>query len=180
VIRPVRAADASCLCDLYNHFVVTSIVTFDEERLTEDTFAARIADVSEMHPWFVYDLDGAPIGYALASPWKSRCAYRYSVETTVYVSPAHQGRGIGTALYRYLIDSLVKTEVHSLIAGIALPNPASIALHENLGFEKIGLFKEVGRKFDRWLDVGYWELLFGRDAPGDGPAAKKGGGLSGK
>ena len=160
MIRRVRAEDAACLCDLYNHFVETSIVTFDEERLTEVTFQAKIGDVSERHPWFVYDLNGTPKGYALASPWKSRCAYRYSVETTVYVSPAHQGCGIGTALYRHLIDSLVKTEVHSLIAGITLPNPASITLHEKLGFEKIGQFKEVGRKFDKWLDVGYWELLF--------------------
>ena len=180
VIRPVRADDAACLCDLYNYFVETSIVTFDEERLTEATFQAKIGDVSETHPWFVYDLNGTPKGYALAGPWKSRCAYRYSVETTVYVSPAHQGSGIGTALYRHLIDSLVRTEVHSLIAGIALPNPASIVLHEKLGFEKIGHFKEVGRKFDKWLDVGYWELLIESNAPGDGRAAKKGGDLSEK
>ena len=151
--------DAGCLCDLYNHFVANSTVTFDETPLSETTYGARIEAVSDAHPWFVYEVDGAPVGYALASSWHSRSAYRYSVETTVYIAPAHQGRGIGMALYRHLVDALSQTEVHSLIAGIALPHPASIALHEKLGFAKVAHFKEVGRKFDQWLDVGYWELL---------------------
>ena len=84
---------------------------------------------------------------------------RFSVETTVYVAPGHMRRGLGAALYRQLIDELRVRGVHAAVGGIALPNAASIALHEKLGFKKIGQFVEIGRKLDRWVDVGYWELI---------------------
>jgi L-amino acid N-acyltransferase YncA len=120
--------------------------------------AQRIADVTARFPWLVADEGGAIVGYAYATPWKPRSAYRFSVESTVYVAPDHMGRGVGTALYRELIDALRRLGVHCTVGGIALPNSASIALHEKLGFRKIGQFVEIGRKFDRWVDVGYWEL----------------------
>jgi len=103
--------------------------------------------------------DGVVTGYAYASAWKTRSAYRFSVESTVYVAADHCGRGIGTRLYRALIAALREQNVHYVTGGIALPNPASVALHERLGFRKNGHFSEVGFKFGRWVDVGYWELI---------------------
>lgn len=160
MIRTVNTEDASNLCAIYNHYIEHTIVTFDEEIVTTTAMEQRIAEVSARLPWVVYELDGAPAGYAHASPWKSRCGYRFSVETTVYLSPDCTGKGIGTALYERLIEDIKLTDMHSLIAGIALPNEVCVALHEKLGFEKIGQFKEVGRKFGKWIDVGYWELIF--------------------
>ena len=103
--------------------------------------------------------EGQVVGYAYASRWKSRCAYRYSVETTVYLSSAATGKGFGSLLYEHLIAELRQRSIHSLIGGIALPNNASVSLHEKLGFEKVAHFKEVGWKFNQWIDVGYWELI---------------------
>jgi phosphinothricin acetyltransferase len=107
----------------------------------------------------VWEEDGAIAGYAYATEWKERSAYRFSVESTVYVAPGLAGRGIGTRLYEALLAELQRRKVHCVIGGISLPNDASVALHERLGFVKIGHFKEVGWKFDRWVDVGYWELV---------------------
>ncbi len=160
VIRMVKTEDALSLCHIYNHYVEHTIITFEEESVTVAAMVARVTDLSARHPWLVYELGGELAGFAYASPWKSRCAYRFSVETTVYLAPDHVGKGIGSALYASLIEKLKPTDTHSLIAGISLPNDASIALHEKLGFDKIGQFKEVGRKFGQWIDVGYWELIF--------------------
>jgi L-amino acid N-acyltransferase YncA len=109
--------------------------------------------------WYVFALDGEVVGYAYASPWRTRCAYRLSVESTVYVSVEHPRKGIGAQLYRALLDDLRARGIHVIIGGIAQPNAASVALHERLGFEKVAHFKQVGRKFAQWIDVGYWELL---------------------
>ena len=164
MIRPVEPEDAAALRALYNHFIRHSIVTFEEEPVSVAAFRARIENNSETYPWLVCDLDGEIAGYAYASPWKARHAYRFSVETTMYVAPDQHGKGIGTALYKQMIGNLEARSVHALMAGIALPNDASVALHEKMGFEKVAHFKEVGWKFDRWIDVGYWELLF-KSAP---------------
>ena len=108
-------------------------------------------------PWLVAELHNQIIGWAYASPWKSRSAYRHSVEITVYLSKQNQSQGYGSRLYQALFAELQKLPVHSVIGGITLPNDASIALHEKFGLRKIGHFKEVGYKFGRWLDVGYWQ-----------------------
>lgn len=159
MIRFVKPEDASQLCDIYNHYIENSIVTFEIDIVTKQMMTDRIESASDKYPWLVRELDGELSGFAYASPWKSRCAYRFSVETTVYLTPSQIGKGIGTSLYENLERALRKTSCHSLIAAIALPNNACIALHEKLGFEKIGQFKEVGWKFNKWIDVGYWELL---------------------
>jgi phosphinothricin acetyltransferase len=119
----------------------------------------RIETATEELPWLVFDEKDCLLGYAYASKWKGRCAYRYSVESTLYLSKESVGKGIGTQLYEALIVRLASLSYHSVIGGIALPNPASVALHEKLGFEKVAHFKEVGWKMDRWVDVGYWELI---------------------
>jgi phosphinothricin acetyltransferase len=159
MIRVCSAADAAAIAEIYNHYVRDSVVTFEETPVSAAEMAQRIEDLGARYPWLVSDDGGAVVGWAYATAWKTRSAYRFSVETTVYVAASHHGRGIGAALYRALIEDLRARNVHSAVGGIALPNPASVALHEKLGFRKIAHFAEVGRKFDRWVDVGYWQLI---------------------
>jgi len=158
-IRACTSADAAAICDIYNRYVRETVITFEEAPVAPDEMAQRIGDVTAHLPWLVTEEQGAILGYAYATPWKTRSAYRFSVETTVYVAPGHMRRGLGAALYRQLIDELRRRGVHAAVGGIALPNAASIALHEKLGFKNIGQFVEIGRKLDRWVDVGYWELI---------------------
>jgi L-amino acid N-acyltransferase YncA len=159
MIRACKAEDAAAIAEIYNHYVRETVITFEETPVAADEMARRIADVSARFPWLVWDGGGAVVGWAYASAWKSRSAYRFSVESTVYVAASSQGRGIGAELYRALLAELKASGFHSVVGGIALPNPASIALHEKLGFKKIAQFVEVGRKFDRWIDVAYWQLI---------------------
>jgi phosphinothricin acetyltransferase len=159
MIRAVVGADAAQICAIYNHHVRDTIVTFEETPVTTAEMAQRIADVTTRWPWLVWEEGSSITGYAYATEWKARSAYRFSVESTVYVAPSFARRGIGTRLYQALLPLLEERKVHCVIGGIALPNAASVALHEKLGFVKIGQFHDVGFKLDRWIDVGYWELL---------------------
>ena len=159
-IRPAELRDATAIAAIYNHYVATTCITFETEPVPAEQMGERIAETTASRlPWLVVEEDGAVLGYAYASKWKGRCAYRYSVESTVYLDPARQGKGIGKTLYVALIDALRASSLHAVIGGIALPNAASIALHERLGFEKVAQFREVGFKQGRWIDVGYWQLL---------------------
>jgi len=160
MLRPATPADAAAIAEIYNHYVLHTIITFEEEAVTESEMAARITEVLGLDlPWFVWEEKGRVLGYAYAGRWKSRCAYRYSVESSIYLAKDTTGRGLGTKLYVALIDTLRTKGIHSIIGGIALPNDASIGISEKLGFQKIGQFKEVGWKFEKWIDVGYWELI---------------------
>ncbi len=156
--RDCTPGDATQVCAIYNHYVERTAVTFEEAAVSADEMSRRIVEVTDRFPWLVWEQDGAVLGYAYAASWKSRSAYRHSVETTIYLRPDATGKGIGTRLYRNLLERLRPLGVHCAVGGIALPNPASVALHERLGFVKIGQFHEIGRKFGRWLDVGYWEI----------------------
>jgi L-amino acid N-acyltransferase YncA len=160
-IRACTSADAAAICDIYNRYVRETVITFEETPVAAAEMAQRIEDVTAHWPWLVAEVHGAIVAYAYATPWKARSAYRFSVETTVYVAHDHMRRGLGAALYRQLIDELRERGVHAAVGGIALPNEASVALHEKLGFKKIGQFVEIGRKLDRWVDVGYWQLILG-------------------
>ncbi len=159
MIRRVRTKDVEDICNLYNYYVAKSIVTFEEQPVGTGEIARRIENIAKDFPWFVYEDKGKIVGYAHASRWKARSAYRFAVEGTVYVDPDCMGRKIGFKVYERLIQELRKLSFHTVMGGIALPNDASIALHEKLGFEKVAHFKEVGQKFGKWIDVGYWELL---------------------
>lgn len=159
MLRPATTADAATIAVIYNHYVVNTIITFEEEAVSTEDMAGRITEITAALPWFVWEEGGRILGYAYASRWKSRCAYRYAVEATVYLDQSATGRGLGTKLYKALITDLKARGLHAVIGGIALPNAASVALSEKLGFKKIGQFKEVGWKFGRWIDVGYWELV---------------------
>ena len=153
------SADAEAVCAIYNHYVTDTIVTFEEQPVTPAEMQARIVAVLEKFPWLVSEHDGAITGYAYASPWKTRIGYRFTAETSIYLAPAHAGRGLGTALYANLLVNLRARNVHCVIGGAALPNPASVALHEKLGFAKVAHFRENGFKFGRWIDVAYWQRL---------------------
>ncbi|MGD1848216.1 MAG: arsinothricin resistance N-acetyltransferase ArsN1 family B [Salibacteraceae bacterium] len=158
-IRPIELADAPGVAGIYNHYIRNTATTFEEKVVSNREMERRIADQPESLPWLVVVEEGQVVGYALASNWKSRCAYANSVESSIYLHPQHTGKGWGGLLYPALLNQLFTLGYHTIIGGIALPNPASIRLHEKLGFEKVGQFREVGNKFDRWIDVGYWQLL---------------------
>ncbi|KGQ20252.1 Phosphinothricin N-acetyltransferase [Lysobacter dokdonensis DS-58] len=161
-IRPAERTDAAAIAAIYNHYVATTCITFETEPVTPDDMAARIEETRHANlPWLVAVDADAIAGYAYASKWKGRCAYRYSAESTVYLDHARTGRGLGQTLYVALIDALRAGGMQTMIGGIALPNAASVALHERLGFEKVAHFRRVGFKQERWIDVGYWQLLLG-------------------
>lgn len=159
MIRMATRADAEAICAIYNHYVAHTIVTFEEQPVAPAEMQSRIAAVLEKLPWLVFEGDGAITGYAYASPWKTRSGYRFAAESSIYLAPAQTGRGAGTALYANLLENLRARNVHCVIGGAALPNPASVALHEKLGFTKVAHFRENGFKFGRWIDVGYWQRL---------------------
>lgn len=158
-IRPGQTEDAAAICAIYNHYVLHTPVTFEEVAVPVEAMAERLREITARFPWLVAEEHGVVVGYAYVGPWKSRCSYRYTVESTVYLDPAATRRGLGTQLYQTLLAQVSQLGLHSIIGGITLPNAASVALHERCGFRKIGHFEQVGWKFNRWLDVGYWELI---------------------
>ena len=167
-IRSVRESDAEAIAGIYNHYIARTVVTFEEEEISSSEVCRRIQEVrSSSLPWFVAQQENEVIGYAYAGKWKARCAYRYSAEASVYVSLDHHRQGTGSMLYHQLLPEMKNAGIHVAIGGIALPNPGSIALHEKFGFSKAAHFKEVGFKFNRWIDVGYWQLILqaGASAP---------------
>lgn len=159
MIRKVTFDDIQQICDIYNHYIQKTIITFEESPVPCKEMKKRIVEITSSLPFFVYTENEEIIGYTYASKWKGRCAYRFSVETTVYLKAGQQGKGIGTKLYTALLNDLRKRNIHAVIAGIALPNKESQHLHEKFGFKKVAHFTEVGYKFNKWIDVGYWELL---------------------
>ncbi len=159
MIRPVKPSDAEDICSIYNEYIVNSRITFEEYPVTIDEIVFRIKNITQSYPWLVYEEAGKVVGYTYASKWKERSAYRYSVETGIYIASNFIGKGIGTILKEELIKELKIRSIHSIICGIALPNQASIALCEKFGFQKVAQFKEVGFKLGKWVDVGYWELI---------------------
>lgn len=159
VIRTASIADAPAICTIYNHYVTDTVVTFEEQPVAAHEMRARIDGVLERLPWLVLEHAGGVAGYAYASPWKSRTGYRFAAESSIYVAPAHLGRGFGSALYEHLLGDLRARGIHCVIGGAALPNPASIALHEKFGFTQVAHFRENGCKFGRWIDVAYWQLM---------------------
>ena len=158
-IRPATVNDAEPICAIYNHYIATTTISFEEEPVQAADMAQRIADVGAAKlPWLVMLEGDKLIGYAYATKWRARAAYRFAVESSVYVDQHYAGKGAGTMLYEALLAELRQRELHLAIGGIAQPNEASVRLHERLGFQKVAHFNEVGLKFGRWIDVGYWQL----------------------
>ncbi len=159
MLRNAHPDDASSISEIYNHYVRHTPITFEEIPVAPGDMRSRILKITSALPWLVCEEDRKLVGYAYASKWKERSAYRHSVEATVYLHPAAAGKGKGTELFSALLADLRARQAHCVMGGVALPNPASIALLEKFGFRKVAHFKEVGYKFGRWIDVGYWQLV---------------------
>ena len=160
MIRPAQPGDIAAITTIYNYYVLNTVISFEEEPVSAVDMQGRIEKVNSAGlPWLVAEQDGEIIGYAYAFQWNARAAYKHTVEITVYLSHKNTAKGWGTSLYTALFEELKKVRVRVVIAGIALPNPASIALHEKLGLVKVSHFKEVGFKFNQWIDVGHWQKI---------------------
>jgi phosphinothricin acetyltransferase len=159
LIRPASPDDAAACRAIYAPFVTDSWVSFEDVAPDAAEMARRIGDYGQSHGWLIAELGGRVAGYAYGSPHRTRGAYGTSCDVTVYVDPAFARQGIGKALYGVLLPHLHDRGFHAGFAGIALPNPGSIALHEACGFTPIGIYREVGWKLGDWRDVGWWQTL---------------------
>lgn len=151
--------DAAALIEIYAPNILESSISFELEVPTLEDFQNRIRHVLVQFPWLVCEMDGEIVGYAYAGTFRVRAAYARTVESAVYIRKGYEGRGIGSALYRDLFARLETLGIATVIAGVTLPNPASIALHESFGFKKVAHLEKVGFKMNQWWDVGYWQLL---------------------
>ena len=161
IVRKAELSDAAQIAGIYNYYIENSIATFEVAAIDADESAWRMREVFALgYPYFVAENDGEIVGYAYAGIYKFRAAYLHSVEVSVYLKNGASGAGIGSRLYEGLFAEFEKMKnIHAVIAGISLPNDASVRLHEKFGMEKVAHFREVGFKFEKWIDVGYWELI---------------------
>ena len=167
-LRDASPDDAGAIATIYNHYIRDTVITFELDELADADMAARVAKIQAAGlPWLVAHDDGVVLGYAYAGPFRERAAYVHTLEVSVYLDPDMRARGIGTALFAELFERLrALTEeqsphapVHAVVGGVALPNEASVALHERFDMTHVGTFIEVGWKFEHWIDVGYWQVL---------------------
>jgi L-amino acid N-acyltransferase YncA len=156
MIREATFADAEAIADIYNYYILNTVITFELDPVTPHEIIRRMETYREVGPYLVHEEKGEVIGYAYVSRFRERTAYENSVESTIYLKNGSGGKGLGTRLYSELL-SQVSLQRHIIIGGIALPNDASVRLHEKCGFRKVAHFSEVGRKFGKWIDVGFWQ-----------------------
>lgn len=157
-IRMANRNDVSKILEIYSPYVKETTISFENEPPSLIEMQSRVEEVQQQFPWLVLEVDEEVVGYAYASSYKSRCAYAWSAETTIYVKKDFCAKGLGVKLYNVLLERLTQMGVVNVIAGIALPNAQSVALHEKLGFKQVAQFKDIGFKLNRWIDVGYWQL----------------------
>jgi L-amino acid N-acyltransferase YncA len=164
--RRATVDDAPAIAGIYAPYVRETIISFETEAPDAAEIAARIERIGRQYPWLTASADGRLVGYAYACENRARLAYRWSVDAAVYLDPSAQRQGIGRALYRRLFALLRAQGYVNAFAGISLPNAASVALHEAMGFAPIGVYRNVGYKLGAWRDVGWWQLAL-RDPPQD-------------
>jgi L-amino acid N-acyltransferase YncA len=157
------AGDAAACAAIYAPFVRSSATSFEEQPPTAEEFAARIGRTALTHPWLVAEREGVAIAYAYACPHRERPAYRWAVDVSIYVADGCRGVGVGRRLYGALFERLRSQRYRTACAGITLPNEASAAFHESLGFVPVGVFRGIGWKAGAWRDVGWWQLEFARE-----------------
>ena len=158
MIRPFESKDIEELLEMYNYFVLHSTATFDIEPLALETFAEKLIRIDNDFPFIVFEEEGEILGYAYGSKFRPKPAYNTTVESTVYVKHDTQRKKIGSLLYEELIEQLKAANFHTVLGVLTLPNDASVRLHEKFGFKQVAYLKQVGYKFDTWLDVGFWQL----------------------
>lgn len=158
MIRPVKIDDAQELLEIYNYYVINTTANFDIEPLSLEAFTKKLNHIIPNYPYIVYEENNEILGYAYGSRFRPRPAYDFVAESTVYVKHTAHGKQIGTKLYEELIRLLKKTDLHSVLGVLTIPNDASIKLHEKLGFEQVANLKEVGMKFGEWQNIGIWQL----------------------
>ena len=169
-LRAATSDDAAAIAGIYAHFVTGSVVSFETDPPDEAAMRARIEAGGGLYPWLVGESeDGSVLGYAYAARFRERPAYRFTVETSVYLRAGAAGRGLGRKLYEPLLAMLEGQGFTQAIAAITLPNEASVRLHERLGFESAGVYRKVGWKLGAWHDVGLWQKAL---APAGTPPAE--------
>jgi len=156
MVREAHNSDAQTIAEIYNHYIIHTAITFETETISPKEIVSRMEKYKQVGPYLVYEEDGEVIGYTYVSRFRERKAYENTIESTIYLKSGLGGRGIGSKLYLEMLDR-VSTKYHVIIGGIALPNDASVKLHEKCGFKKVAHFSEVGRKFGQWIDVGFWQ-----------------------
>ena len=157
-IRLAHPVAASQMLDIYAPFIRDNAVSFELVVPTPDEFELRVTDKLSTHPWLVCEIEGKVIGYAYASDHATRDAYQWSVDVSLYITEDYRNRGVGRALYTSLFACLRLQGYFNAYAGITLPNPASVGIHEAMGFTRVGTFQDVGHKFSMWHSVGWWGL----------------------
>lgn len=160
-VRRAQPEDGAACLEVYAPYVMHTHISFELTPPTAAELTQRLTAASELGPWLAAEVDDVLVGYAYASRFRVRPAYDWSVEVSVYVGSGAHRRGVGRALYQVLLAGLALQGYHSALAGIALPNDASVALHEALGFAPVGVFSQVGFKHGRWWDVGFWRVALG-------------------
>ena len=158
-IREATVGDAAAIKAIYAPFVSDTAISFEEVPPDTVEMAKRISSISQNYPYLVAEEAGKVIGYAYASQHRTRAAYRSSVDVAAYVQASAHGRGAGRALYQVLLPAASASGYHAAFAGIAIPNDASVGFHDLLEFTPVGIYREVGRKFGSWHDVGWWQRL---------------------
>ena len=156
-IRLATVGDADAVAAIYAPYCDGSVVSFEQTAPSADQMAQRMTNVLALRPWLVLEEEGTVVGYAYAAPHNERWAYRWSVNTAIYIRGTHHRRGAGRALYATLFDVLRHLGYYKAVAGITLPNPASVGLHEAMGFERVGVYRDIGYKLGAWRDVGWYE-----------------------
>ena len=157
-IRTASVADAAGVAGIYNWYIANTVITFEVDPVPASEMARRMETVLAAHEWLVLENGSELLGYAYAGRFQVRAAYGYTAESTIYLRHGLEGQGLGTRLYSELVRRILGRGYRTLIGGIALPNEPSVRLHEKLGFEKVSHLKGVGFKFERWIDVGHWQL----------------------
>lgn len=159
ILRAATVSDAAAIQAIYAPIVETTAISFEEDVPSVEEMARRIETYSQTHPYLVAERAGEILGYAYGSKHRDRSAYRLSVDVTAYVAASARGQGLGKRLYQALLPDLATRGYHAAFAAITQPNAASVALHESVGFTKVGIYREVGFKFGRWHDVGWWQRV---------------------